>query len=463
VVPLHLVVLAAGKGTRMRSRLPKVLHRVAGRPIIDYVLDVASQLSPASISLIVGHEADRVREALSARPGLGFALQEPQLGTGHALLQAEPLLRGASGTVLLLSGDVPLLRARTLRQVLEAHEDARAAATVLTARVDRPDGYGRIVRDATDGRIVRITEHRDATVEERRINEINTGIYAFDLEPLFPALRAIGAANAQGEYYLPDLVAIYRQRGLTIETVETGDIREVQGINSRSELAEASAVLRRQTCEDLMAAGVTIVDPAATYIDAGVKVGPDTIVHPNVYLEGRTEIGSGCEIHAGVRIVDSVVGNGVVILNHCLITASTIADAVRIGPFAHLRPDSHVLERAHIGNFVELKKTTLGRGSKANHLAYLGDATIGDSVNVGAGTITCNYDGEKKHPTIIEDGAFIGSDVQLVAPVKVGKGAYVGAGSSITENVPPGALAVARGRQVNKEGWVARKKQPKKD
>jgi bifunctional UDP-N-acetylglucosamine pyrophosphorylase/glucosamine-1-phosphate N-acetyltransferase len=258
-------------------------------------------------------------------------------------------------------------------------------------------------------------------------------------------------------------VAIYRQRGLTIETVETGDIREVQGINSRSELAEASAVLRRQTCEELMAAGVTIVDPAATYIDAGVKVGPDTIVHPNVYLEGRTEIGSGCEIHAGVRIVDSVVGNGVVILNHCLITASTIADAVRIGPFAHLRPDSRVLERAHIGNFVELKKTTLGRGSKANHLAYLGDATIGDSVNVGAGTITCNYDGEKKHPTIIEDGAFIGSDVQLVAPVKVGKGAYVGAGSSITEDVPPGALAVARGRQVHKEGWVARKKQPKKD
>jgi bifunctional UDP-N-acetylglucosamine pyrophosphorylase/glucosamine-1-phosphate N-acetyltransferase len=433
--------------------------------MIEHVLDVAGQLSPASISLIVGHEADRVRSTLSARPGLQFALQEPQLGTGHALLQAEPLLAGARGTVLLLSGDVPLLRAETLRQLADVHETARAACTVLTARVDRPHGYGRIVRDsAAGGRILRIVEHRDASEEERQIREINTGIYAFDLEPLFPSLRGIGASNAQGEYYLPDLVAIYRRRGLTVETVETGDMREVQGINSRSELAEAGAVVRRQRCEELMAAGVTIVDPAATYIDATVRIGPDTTIHPNVYLEGRTEIGRDCEIHAGVRIVDSVIGNGVVILNHCLVTSATVGDDVRIGPFAHLRPDSQVRERAHIGNFVELKKTTLGRGSKANHLAYLGDATIGDNVNVGAGTITCNYDGVKKYPTVIEDGAFIGSDTQLIAPVTVGSGAYVAAGSSITEDVPPGALAVARGKQVNKAGWVARKKQkPSKD
>lgn len=446
----------------MKSRLPKILHRIAGRPIIDYVLDVASLLTPASVTLVIGHGADQVRESLSARPGVQFALQEPQLGTGHALMQAQPLLRGARGTVLLLSGDVPLLRVETVRRLIDAHHGAHAAATVLTARVDRPDGYGRIVRDSSSGRIVRIVEHRDATPDERRIDEINTGIYAFDLEPLFASLGAVGAANAQGEYYLPDLVAIYRAQGRGVETVEAGDIREVQGINSRSELADAAAAVRRRKCDELMAAGVTIVDPAATYIDTGVTVGADTTIQPNVYLEGATTIGERCEIHAGTRIVDSTIANGVVVLNHCVITSSAIRDRVHIGPFAHLRPDSSVMEEAHIGNFVELKKTTLGRGSKANHLAYLGDATIGEKVNVGAGTITCNYDGEKKHPTVIEDGAFIGSDTQLVAPVTVGRGSYVAAGSSITDDVPPGALAVARGKQVNKEGWVARKKQKNK-
>ncbi len=444
----------------MKSRVPKVLHRVAGRPMVDYVLDIAGSLRPRSVTLIVGHEADRVRKALSARPGLRFALQDPQLGTGHALLQAEPLLRDETGTLVLLSGDVPLLQSDTLRRLIDAHARAGAAATVLTAHVERPDGYGRIVR--RDGRLERIVEHRDATAEERRIDEINTGIYAFDLAPLFDALHAIGSSNSQGEYYLPDLVAIYTRRGLTVETVQTGDMRQVQGINSRSELAEAGAQVRRERCEALMASGVTIVDPAATYIDADVRVGPDTVLHPNVYLEGNTVIGEGCEIHAGVRIVDSAIGNGVVVLNHCLITSSTIGNAVRVGPFAHVRPDSQVMEGAHIGNFVELKKTVLGPGSKANHLTYLGDATVGAKVNVGAGTITCNYDGEKKHPTVIEDGAFIGSDTQLIAPVRVGRDAYVGAGSSITEDVPPGALAVARGRQVNKEGWVARHKEKKK-
>jgi len=427
--------------------------------MIDYVLDVAGALGPASTTVIIGHDADRVRAALSLRPGLQFAVQEPQLGTGHALLQAEPLLAGRAGALLLLSGDVPALRLETLRRLLDAHANARAAATVLTARVERPDGYGRIVREAgPSSPIARIVEHRDATEDERRIREINTGIYVFDLEPLFPSLHTLGAANAQGEYYLPDLVAIYRKRGLGVETVETGDAREVQGINSRSELAAASAAIRLERCEALMASGVTIVDPATTFIDAGVQVGPDTTLHPNVYLEGTTVIGEGCEIHAGARIVDSTLGNGVVILNYSVILSSRIADGVQIGPFAHLRPESQVLEGARIGNFVELKKTTLGRGSKANHLAYLGDATIGEKVNVGAGTITCNYDGEKKHPTVIEDGAFIGSDTQLIAPVKVGRGAYVAAGSSITDDVPDGALAVARGKQVNKEGWVARRK-----
>ena len=424
--------------------------------MIQYVLDVGASLRPQTITVVVGYEGDRVQQALSARPGLRFALQEPQLGTGHALLQAEPLLRGCTGTLVLLSGDVPLLRSDTLGRLIDAHARAGAAATVLTARVQRPAGYGRIVRQ--EGTIARIVEHRDATEAERQIDEINTGIYAFDLEPLFDALHAIGSSNAQGEYYLPDLVAIYRRRGLRVETVETGDVQEVQGINSRSELAEAGARVRRERCEALMAAGVTIVDPSTTYIDAGVRVGADTTLHPNVYLEGSTTIGEGCEIHPGVRIVDSVVGNRVIILDHCLVRSSAIADEAHLGPFAHIRPDSRVMEGAHVGNFVELKKTTLGRGSKANHLTYLGDATVGTKVNVGAGTITCNYDGEKKHPTVIEDGAFIGSDTQLIAPVKVGRGAYVAAGSSITEDVPPGSLAVARGKQVNKEGWVERKK-----
>lgn len=424
--------------------------------MIDYVLDRAAELSPQTITLVVGHGADAVRLAVSARPGLRFALQEPQLGTGHALLQAEPLLAGERGTLLLLSGDVPLLRADTLRRLRAAHEGAGAAATVLTARVDRPDGYGRIVR--TGGRIARIVEHGDASEEERRIDEINTGIYAFDLEPLFDALRAIGSANVQGEYYLPELVSVYRSRGLVIETVETGDMRDMQGINSRSDLAEASAAVRRQRCETLMAGGVTIVDPETAYIGDRVTVGADTTIHPGVHLEGTTSIGERCEIFPGVRIVDSVVGNGVTVLDHCLITSSRIADEVRIGPFAHIRPDSEIMAGAHIGNFVELKKSKLGEGSKANHLTYLGDAIVGSKVNVGAGTITCNYDGEKKHQTVIEDGAFIGSDTQLVAPVTVGRGAYVAAGSSITQDVPPGALAVARGKQVNKEGWVERRK-----
>ena len=448
----HIVVLAAGKGTRMKSGLPKVLHRAAGLPLIEHVLRAAASLQPSSVVLIVGHQAEVLKEALGERLGLSFALQEPQLGTGHALLQAAPALQGASGTVVLLSGDVPLLRAETLERLRAVHEQSGAAATVLTAVVDEPHGYGRIVREG--GRIAAIVEHKDATDAERGIREINSGIYAFDLAPLFDALRAIGSSNAQGEYYLPDLVKIYRSRGLTVETVVLDDAREILGVNSRKELAEVTEVLRTTKNETLMAEGVTIVDPATTYIGADVSVGADTIIHPGVYLEGRTRIGSGCEIHSGVRIVDSTIDDGVLINNFCVITESHVASGAKLGPFAHIRPQSDIGEQAHVGNFVELKKTSLGRGAKANHLAYLGDATIGERVNVGAGTITCNYDGVHKHPTVIEDGAFIGSDTQLIAPVRVGKGAYVAAGSSITEDVPADALAIARGKQVNKEGWV---------
>ena len=448
----HVVVLAAGKGTRMKSAEPKVLHHAGGLALIEHVLRAADSLQPSTVVVVVGHMAERVEDSLRKRLGLRFALQQPQLGTGHALLQAKPHLAGRSGTVVLLSGDVPLLRPATLQALVRTHESRGAAATVLTARVDRPDGYGRILRE--DGRIASIVEHKDATAAERAIDEINSGIYAFALEPLFDALASIGAANAQGEYYLPDLVRIYRERGLAVETVSLEDPREILGVNSRRELADVTTILNATRNEELMAAGVSIVDPASAWIDPDVVVGPDTVIHQNVYLEGRTRIGAGCEIHACVRIVDSTIDDGVIVQNFCVITESHIAAGARIGPFAHIRPQSDVGEGAHVGNFTELKKTTLGKGSKANHLSYLGDATIGENVNIGAGTITCNYDSTHKHPTVIEDGAFIGSDSQLVAPVRVGKGAYVAAGSSIVEDVPAGALGIARGKQVNKDGWV---------
>ena len=457
--PLHLVVLAAGKGTRMKSAVPKVLHAAAGLPLIEHVLRTAESISPASIVLIVGHHADAVQAALKSRPSLRFALQEPQLGTGHALLQAEKALAEATGSVVLLSGDVPLLRRETLQTLIRRHEESGAAATVLTAVVDEPTGYGRIVR--RDGRISAIIEHEDATPDQRAIPEINSGIYAFDIAPLFGALRQIGSANAQGEYYLPDLVQIYRDRGLPIETVTVDDPQEIMGVNSRKELAQAAAALRMARNDELMASGVTIVDPAITYIGADVTIGPDTIIHPNVHLEGHTRIGSACEIQSGVRIVNSTLADGVFINNFCLIVDSSIGRGARLGPFARIRPESEIGEDAHVGNFVELKKTSLGKGSKANHHAYLGDAVIGEKVNIGAGTITCNYDGTTKHRTTIDDGAFIGSDSQLIAPVRIGRGAYVAAGSSITDDVPAGSLAIARGKQVNKEGW-AEKKQVKK-
>jgi bifunctional UDP-N-acetylglucosamine pyrophosphorylase / glucosamine-1-phosphate N-acetyltransferase len=456
VTPLHLVVLAAGKGTRMKSAVPKVLHPAAGLPLIEHVLRTADRVNPASVVLVLGHQAAVVQGALTHRPGLRFVIQEPQLGTGHALLQAEPALEGATGTVVLLSGDVPLLKAATLQRLADRHHDAGAAATVLTAVVEDPAGYGRIRRQA--GQITAVVEHRDASPEERQIREVNSGVYAFDIRPLFGALREIGSANAQGEYYLPDLVKIYRQRGLTVETVILEEAVEVLGVNSRMELAEVGALMKTARNEALMAEGVTIVDPATAYIGPDVTIGADTVIHPNVQLEGSTRIGSRCEIQSGVRIVNSTIGDDVFVNNCCLIVASSVDRGARIGPFAHIRPESRIGEDAHIGNFVELKKTTFGRGSKASHLTYLGDATVGDGVNVGAGTITCNYDGRAKHRTTIEDGAFIGSDSQLIAPVRVGKGAYVAAGSSITTDVPPGALGISRVQQVNKDGWVEKKK-----
>jgi bifunctional UDP-N-acetylglucosamine pyrophosphorylase / glucosamine-1-phosphate N-acetyltransferase len=453
---VHVVVLAAGKGTRMKSALPKVLHRVGGRTLLEHVLEAAAQLRPASTTIVVGHEAESIRARLAGRGDFRFVVQEPQLGTAHAVMQAENLLRGASGTVLLLYGDVPLLSAATLAHLMETHQRANAAITLLTAILTHPYGYGRIVR--SDGQVTRIVEDRDASPDERGIREINAGIYAFDLEPLFDALRSIASQNAQDEYYLTDLVAIYHAQQRIVASFMVDDPTEISGINSRAELAEVGGIVRQRKNAALMAAGVTLVDPATTYIDPDVEVGPDTVIHPNVYLEGRTRVGAGCEIHAGARIIDSTLGDRVTILNYTVITESSVADDGRLGPFAHLRPGSAVGDGAHVGNFVELKKTALGRRSKASHLTYLGNATIGENVNVGAGTITCNYDGVHKHHTIVEDGAFIGSDSQLVAPVRIGKDAYIAAGSSIVEDVPSGSLGIARGRQTNIDGWVERKR-----
>jgi bifunctional UDP-N-acetylglucosamine pyrophosphorylase / glucosamine-1-phosphate N-acetyltransferase len=451
------VLLAAGKGTRMKSARPKVLHHIAGRPMIEHVIRSASALHPSSIIVVVGHHAEKVRERLAALGHLTFVVQEPQLGTGHALLSAEGALAGASGTLVLLSGDVPLLTEKTLKSLVDRHISAGAAATVVTAMVDDPAGYGRIVRAGEQ--IARIVEEKDATGTERGIREVNSGIYAFKLDGLFDAVRRIGAQNAQREYYLPDLVDIFRRQGAGVETITVPDRDEIQGINSRADLAAVSRIVRLQKTAELMAAGVTIEDPATTYIDRDVTVGADTIIHPGVSLEGRTTIGGGCEIHSGARIVDSQIADRVIVFNHCVITDSRVSADARVGPFAHLRNQADVGDHARIGNFVELKKTVLGSGSKASHLAYLGDATIGARVNIGAGVITCNYDGEKKHQTIIEDGAFVGSDSQLIAPVTIGEGAYVGSGSTVRQDVPSGALAVSAGKQRNLEGWVERKKQ----
>jgi bifunctional UDP-N-acetylglucosamine pyrophosphorylase/glucosamine-1-phosphate N-acetyltransferase len=393
---------------------------------------------------------------MSSRPSLTFVVQEPQLGTAHALLTTESTLKSRTGTVILLSGDVPLLTRNTLQRLAQTHQEARAAATVVTATVESPRGYGRIVRSGEQ--IARIVEEKDATADERQIHEINAGIYAFELDGLFDAVRGIAAANAQREYYLPDLVAIFRNGGRRVETYTVPNAMEILGINSRAELAMMNRLVRETKNAELMASGVTLEDPATTYVHPEVRVGADTILHPGVSLEGRTIVGEACEIHSGARLVDAVLGDRVIVLNHSLIVDSMVGEASTIGPFAHLRGKSSVGAHAKIGNFVELKKTAFGDESKSSHLTYLGDAVIGAGVNIGAGTITCNYDGVRKHTTTIEDGAFIGSDTQLIAPVTVGEGAYVGTGTTVRENVPAGALAVSAGKQRNIEGWVKDKK-----
>lgn len=458
---VHVVILAAGKGTRMKSALPKVLHRVAGQPLIEHVLAAAGRLSPASVTVVVGHHSDTVRGALAARSHIQFVVQEPQLGTAHALLTTEHILRDAQGTLVMLSGDVPALSAESLERLVRVHTESQAAATVLTAVVADPHGYGRIVRDGE--KIARIVEEKDANASEKAITEINSGIYAFEIRGLFDAVKSIGTANAQREYYLPDLVSIYKAEGRAVETVIVADDAEILGVNSRLELATMGQYLRRRKNAELMASGVTLEDPETTYVDGDVHIGVDTVLKPGVTIASGSVVGSGCVIHSGVRIAGSTVGDRVVVFDHSVVTDSVIGADSAVGPFAHLRGHAELGGRAKVGNFVELKKTRLGEGSKAMHLTYLGDAVIGAGVNIGAGTITCNYDGRRKHVTTIEDGAFIGSDSQLIAPVTIGEGAYVGTGTTVREDVPAGSLSVSAGKQRNIEGWVERKRKDNAD
>jgi len=444
------VILAAGQGVRMQSKLAKVLHPLAGEPMIHYVVDACQHLPVEWIIVVVGHQAEQVEEALAGRR-VKFVRQSEQRGTAHALLQAENALQGFEGDLLVLSGDVPLVREATLKKLIEEHRKGEAVATILTAELPDPKGYGRVLRDS-DGSFLRVVEEAEASPEELRVTEVNAGVYCFASKPLFPALKEVEPAAVKKELYIPGALEILRRWGLRILTVRAEDPTEVVGINSRADLVKADWILRQRILSRLMSEGVTILAPEVTYISPFVKIGQDVVIYPHVFLEGRTEIGEGVRIYPHCRIRDSRIGDRTTILDGCIILESEVAEDCQVGPYAHLRLASKLKRRARVGNFVEVKKSVVGEGSKVPHLSYVGDATIGDHVNVGAGTITCNYDGFQKHKTIIEDDVFVGSNTSLVAPVRVGKGAIIAAGSTITEDVPPDALALGRAPQVNKEG-----------
>jgi len=450
------LILAAGKGTRMKSGLVKVLHELAGRPMLGWPLAAAREAGAAQVVVVAGHQADQVQQRFGDG-SVRIALQEEQLGTGHAVSCALPQLEGLSGSVLILCGDTPLLTGATLRRLAEEHAASGAAVTVLTARLDKPFGYGRVVRDG-EGRVRRIVEQKDAAPEELAIGEVNSGIYCMDLAFLRAHIGRLGSENAQNEYYLTDLVGIAVAEHAGCRAVEADNPEEIMGVNDREQLAYAATLLRRRINRQLMLGGVTLVDPERTYVDAGVSVGSDTIIWPGCVLRGATSIGSGCQLESNVQITDSTLGDQVHIKSGSVLSEARVAEGVSVGPMAHLRPGSVLQAHVKIGNFVETKKVVMGEGSKASHLTYLGDAEVGREVNIGCGTITCNYDGKNKHKTVIGDGVFVGSDVQLVAPVTVGAGALIAAGTTVTQDIPPDSLAIARTPQVNKPGWCLKKR-----
>ncbi|MBM4119602.1 MAG: bifunctional UDP-N-acetylglucosamine diphosphorylase/glucosamine-1-phosphate N-acetyltransferase GlmU [Nitrospira sp.] len=460
---LGAIVMAAGLGKRMKSKLAKVLHPVAGRPMVLYAVDLAHRMAGECVAVVVGYQGKGVCAALEAsgpRQSVMIVEQAQQLGTGHAVQQTRDVFKRlgkALAAYVILNGDTPLLRAETVEALLRLHRDERAVVTLLTATLDDSAGYGHVVR-AQDGSVQKIVEDKDATATEKQSREINVGTYVVDGPFLFEALATVQPTNAQGEYYLTDLVGVAVERGMRVSTLTLADANEGMGINTREQLAQAERTIRRRICAQWMAEGVTLRDPATTVIDAGVAIGRDTVIHPDVTLEGCTAIGEDCIIRSRTRISDSRIGHRVVVQDQCVIREATLEDDTAVGPFAHLRPGAVLRRAAKVGNFVEMKKAELGEGSKANHLTYLGDATIGKGVNIGAGTITCNYDGRKKHETVIGNDVFVGSDVQFIAPVTVGTGAVIAAGTTVTSSVPQDTLAIARTQQVNHPGWAARRR-----
>lgn len=454
MLDLVTVILAAGKGTRMKSKLPKVLHKAAGKPMLQHVLDAAKAAGAKRNIVVVGFGGDKVKEAMGAQAE--FVTQAEQLGTGHAVRQTEGLLQGEKGTVVVLCGDTPLVTADLIKKLYEGHKAAGAKATVLTAIMPDATGYGRIIR-TEKGDVARIVEQKDATAEELAVKEVNSGIYCFECKDLFQALAKVGCDNAQGEYYLPDVLEILRSQGEKIWAVAADDYEETLGINSRSQLAGAEKILRRRKNIELMDKGVTIMDPDSTFIDADVEVGADTVIYPFTWLEGKTTVGSDCQLGPNSRFSDAVIGDNVCAQftygHEC-----TVDSGVTMGPYVHLRPKAHIYNDVKIGNFVEVKNSNVGVGTKLPHLQYIGDSDVGANVNLGCGTVTVNYDGKIKHRTVIGDNAFVGCNTSLVAPVSVGEGAYIGAGSVITKDIPAGTLAIGRARQKLIEGWQDKRK-----
>jgi bifunctional UDP-N-acetylglucosamine pyrophosphorylase / glucosamine-1-phosphate N-acetyltransferase len=446
----YAVILAAGQGTRMKSKLYKVLHPVCGKPMVQHVVDQIRMLQIENIVTIIGHGAELVKAQLGNSSS--YAVQAEQLGTAHAVLQARDVLEGLEGTTIVVCGDTPLIKAETIENLFKHHLENGAKASVLTATALDPTGYGRIIRNGL-GHVEKIVEHKDATDKERKVTEINTGTYCFDNKALFEALKNVSNDNVQGEYYLPDVIEILKNQGEVVVAYQTSDFHETLGINDRVALAEAQVIMRKRINEAHMRNGVTFIDSATTYIDSDVKIGRDTVVYPGSVLKGKTVIGEDCIIGPNTELDNCEVGNETVI-KQSVAHSSSIGSHVNIGPFAHIRPDSAISDEVKIGNFVEVKKSVFGKGSKASHLSYIGDAEVGSNVNLGCGSITVNYDGKNKYLTKIEDDVFVGCNSNLVAPVTIGKGAYIAAGSTITKNVPAEALSIARARQENKENYV---------
>lgn len=450
----YAIVLAAGKGTRMKSKLYKVLHPVLRKPMVQHVVDQLKPLDLQSITTIVGFGAEKVQEQLGGDSQ--FVLQEEQLGTGHAVLQAEKYLQGKQGTTIVVCGDTPLLKKETLQAVLDYHEKESAAVTILTASTEKPAGYGRIVRD-NNGQVNKIVEEKDANEQEKAITEINTGTYCFDNELLFETLKKVSNNNAQGEYYLPDVIEIAKQEDRKISAYHTDDFNETIGVNDRVALAEAEKLMKKRINEEHMRNGVTIEDPDTTYIGTDVKIGSDVVIKPGTIIAGKSVVEEDAVIGPHSEVIDCHIGSETVV-RHSYVNASQIGRRVQIGPYAHIRPQAHIGDDVKVGNFVEIKKATIDNRSKVSHLSYIGDAELGKDVNIGCGTITVNYDGKNKYKTIIEDEAFVGCNANLIAPVKIGKGSLIAAGSTIHEDVPENSLSIGRAKQINKEEYAKKYK-----